>query len=400
MNRFFMRLIGGYRRWLFGLAVAIGLFLHFTTQRIVNGLRIEARSLVQFYAQLYARVAETESTEDLGFLFDAIILRTNFPLINTDVRKTPQWWKGISVDPEDRSAEAMKKVEQMVRRMDREIEPVPIKYHDTVLGYLYYGDSRLIQELRWLPTVEVVVMGLFILIGFIGYATIRKSEEKSIWVGMAKETAHQLGTPISSLWGWLEMIREKKTRIKDDVIADMEKDIHRLQQVTVRFSQIGSRPDLKHSDPVPVLDEAMEYIRRRVPQMGRSVHVIRSFTTVGQAALNPGLFSWAVENLLKNSLDAMDKEEGRIEVRLGPCHGGRRIFVEVQDNGKGMDGSQKRRIFRPGYSTKKRGWGLGLTLAKRIIEEYHGGRLFVKETNRALEQPCGLRLKPDNLKII
>jgi signal transduction histidine kinase len=380
VNRFFMRLIGGYRRWLFVLAVVVGLFLHFTTQRIVNGLRSEARSLVQFYAQLYARVAETESTEDLSFIFDAIILRTTFPLINTDVHKNPQWWKGISVDPEDRSDEALKKVEQMVRRMDREIEPVPIRYGDTVLGYLYYGDSRLIQQLRWLPTVEITVMGLFLLIGLVGYATIRRSEEKSIWVGMAKETAHQLGTPISSLWGWLEIIRTKKNRIKDDVIIDMEKDLRRLQQVTVRFSQIGSRPDLKRSDPIPVLDEAVDYIQRRVPQVGRTVRVIRSFAPVGSVALNPGLFGWAVENLLKNSLDALDKEESRIEVSLGPCQGGRRIFIEVQDNGKGMDASQKRKIFRPGFSTKKRGWGLGLTLAKRIVEEYHGGRLFVKET--------------------
>ena len=380
MRSFLGRFFSGFKSLLFLLAVGMGLFLHLYTQHIINQLREESRSLVLFYAQMYAKVAETESSDDLSFLFDQVILRTNFPLINTDPEKIPVWWKGISVDSNERSAAALEKVKRMVRRMEKEIEPIPVRYGDTVLGYLYYGDSRLIQQLQWLPYVEVGVVGLFLFVGFIGYATIKRSEQRYIWVGMAKETAHQLGTPLSSLLGWLEVMRSKKQLNRNDVLADMERDLQRLERVTRRFSQIGSKPDLKEQDVAEVLKEVIEYIRRRAPQMGRRITITELFQKVPPVALNADILQWAVENLLKNCLDAMDKEEGRIKVTLGYEEEARRIFIEIQDNGRGMEKSQKKRIFRPGYSTKTRGWGLGLTLTKRIIEEYHGGKVFVKET--------------------
>ena len=264
--------------------------------------------------------------------------------------------------------------------MDKEIDPVPISYENIVLGYLYYGDSRLIQQLQWLPYVEVGIIGLFILVGFFGYANIKRSEQRHIWVGMAKETAHQLGTPISSLMGWLEVMRSEKRPEKDQILSEIEKDLQRLSQVTERFSQIGSKPDLKKIDIRDVLGEVAEYIRRRAPQMGRLVTISELYGDVPLVAINRGLLQWAVENMLKNSLDAMDKEEGIIEIRLGSEENDGRIFIEIEDNGKGMDKIHKKRVFKPGYSTKQRGWGLGLTLARRIVEEYHGGKLFIKET--------------------
>ena len=379
MKTLFTRLFGGIKGLLFILAVGVGLLLHFYVQHIIGGLRAEARSFVQYYAGLYSKIVETDS-EDLTFLFDQFILKTNFPLIQTDAEKNPISWKGIEVDPDDRSEAALERVARLVEQMDREIEPVPILYEDTVLSYLFYGDSRLVQQLRWLPYIEVGILGMFILVGFVGYAHIKRSEQRTIWVGMAKETAHQLGTPISSLMGWLEIMRSGKRTKKDEVYGEMEKDLRRLQGVTTRFSKIGSKPDLKESDVAGVLREVVEYIRRRAPQRGRRVDVFEEYAEVSRVPLNAGLFQWAVENVMKNSLDAMDKEKGEIRVRLGPLERGSGVFVELEDNGRGLDTSQRRRIFKPGYSTKKRGWGLGLTLSRRIVEEYHGGRIFVKES--------------------
>jgi two-component sensor histidine kinase len=379
-----LKFIGGFKGLLLVLAVGIGLSLHLYTRHIIHQLRNEARSLVEFYAQMYAKVAETPSDEDLSFLFDQIIRRTNFPIIQTDTQNNPVGWKGIDVNPDDRSEETIRRVRRMVEHMDQEIDPVPVKYGDTILNYLHYGDSGLIQQLRWLPSIEVGIIGLFILVGFIGYANIKRSEQRYIWVGMAKETAHQLGTPLSSLMGWLEVIRSKKRTDIKRISMDMEKDLRRLHQVTNRFSQIGSKPDLKETDVAHVLREVAEYIRRRAPQMGRSVVIREVYEDVPSVGLNAGLFQWAVENVLKNALDAMDKQKGCIEIRLGSEGSRKCIYVDIQDNGKGIEPAIKKRIFKPGYSTKKRGWGLGLTLAKRIVEEYHGGKLFVKESRPKL----------------
>jgi signal transduction histidine kinase len=380
MKGIFTRLFGGLKGPFFLFVLAVGLALHIYTQQIINQLRLEARSLVQFYAQMYARAAETESQEGLSFIFEQIILRTNFPLIQTDTLKTPVGWKGISVDANDQSREALQKVQQMVNRMDREIEPVPVKYGDKILNYFYYGDSRLIQQLQWLPYVEVGIIGLFILAGFFGYANIKKSEQRHIWVGMAKETAHQLGTPISSLMGWLEVLGSKKRFDIEKILDEMKNDIQRLQQVTNRFSKIGSKPDLKDTDVVPILKEVMDYMQRRAPQMGRRVVILESFQNVPVVPLNRGLFQWTLENIMKNGLDAMDKEEGRIAVRLFHEVNQNKVVIEIEDNGRGMEKTDMKRIFKPGYTTKSRGWGLGLSLARRIIQEYHGGRLFVKES--------------------
>lgn len=374
------RLFGGYKGLFFVIIVSIGLSLHLYTQHIINQLRDDARSLVQFYAQTVARVGETESSDDISFIFDQIIRRTNFPLIHTDPNKIPNSWKGINIDPNDTSEETINRVQRMVNQMDKEINPVPIRYEETVLGYLYYGDSQLIEQLQWLPYIEAGIMGLFIFVGFIGYANIKRSEQRYIWVGMAKETAHQLGTPISSLMGWLEVMESEKPRIKKGISAEMERDLQRLSQVSKRFSQIGSKPDLKKTDIIPVLKEVSEYIKRRTPHIGHQIDILESLESVPTVALNINLFQWAIENIMKNGLDAIDKKEGFIEMRLGSVTEKKKIFIEIKDNGKGIAGSNRKKIFKPGYSTKKRGWGLGLNLAKRIIEEYHSGKLYLKET--------------------
>lgn len=378
MKYLFVRLFGGFKGLLFLLALVVGVGLHLYTQRIVGKLREESQSIVQFYAQTVGKVAETES-EDFTFLFDEVILRINFPFIQTDAENKPVGWRNIGVDPEDRSPEALEKVDKILGQMHRENEPIAINYQETTLGYLYYGDSRLIWQLMLLPYFQVGILMLFILIGLAGSAQSRQSETRYIWVGMAKETAHQLGTPISSLMGWLELLRAGQIEESARVYADMEKDLARLVKVTSRFSQIGSKPDLQSTDLTAVLNDVCEYIRRRAPQSGKHVQIDEHYETVPKVRLNADLFQWAVENVMKNALDAMDKSDGKISVRLRAEKDGRIVALEIEDNGRGIEDSLKKKIFKPGYSTKKRGWGLGLSLARRIVQEYHGGKLFVKE---------------------
>ena len=393
MHPAFQKVFGGYKGLLFALGVAIGLGMHLYTQQIVGQLRDDSRSLVQFYAQIYSKVTEEDFTDDLSFIFENIIQKTTFPLIQTDAELNPVTWKGLSIDSRDHSDEALLKVSNYIQRMDREIEPVPIKYQDKVLGYLYFGDSKLIMQLRWLPYIQISLIVFFIALGLVGYANIKRSEQRHIWVGMAKETAHQLGTPLSSLMGWLEWLRSGKRIKKEEIYSEIEKDLKRLQIVTKRFSQIGSKPDLVTVNIEEILKEAVAYIRRRTPQLGRQVKITELYQQVPPVAINSGLFQWAVENVMKNGLDAIDKKEGLMEVKLGLKENRKLIYIEVADNGKGIEGSKKK-IFKPGFSTKKRGWGLGLTLAKRIIEDYHRGKLFVKDSRPGIGTVIRIELYP------
>jgi two-component sensor histidine kinase len=381
-RQIFLRYLGGIKGLFFLVAMGLGLALHFYTQEIVKQLRQESRSQVQLYARILSRVAESEDSEDmnLSFIFEEVIQQINFPMIITDRDQNPISWKSIGIDPDDRSEISLKKVKKLVTRMDKEIVPVEIKYQNQVLDYLYYGDSLLIQQLQWLPSIEITVIGLFVLMGFMGYANIKKSEQRYIWVGMAKETAHQLGTPISSLMGWIEIMQTSRQVKRDRILHDMQSDVQRLRQVSHRFSQIGSKPVLKSADVTPVIQDVVAYIRRRAPQLGRPVTIKAHLSPVPNLPLSEDIFQWALENIMKNALDAMDKNPGIIEVHLGVLEGHERVFIDIVDNGRGISDKDTKRIFKPGYSTKKRGWGLGLSLAKRIIEEYHNGKLYVKES--------------------
>ena len=379
MRHHLLRFLGGFKGLLFGLTVIVGILLYLYTQKLVVELRDETRTLVTFYGQMYSQVADAESfTGDLSLVFEAIT-KANIPLIQTDQNKVPITWKGVSVSPEDHSEEAMDKVSKMVMRLDQEIHPVVIRYQDQILGYLYYGDSRLIEQLQWAPYVQIGIIALFLFLGLMGSAQIKKSEERHIWVGMAKETAHQLGTPISSLMGWLEIMKTGSMSA-EDISSEMNRDLKRLQQVTQRFSQIGSKPDVKNIQLSEVLSEVCDYMRRRSPQTGKRVEITEHYETVPNVDVNVGLLQWAIENIMKNSLDAMDKDEGRIHLKCCPCSNSHSLCIEIQDNGRGIEEKNKKRIFKPGFSTKARGWGLGLSLSRRIIEEYHHGKIFVKES--------------------
>lgn len=383
------RIVGRIKGLLFVAAVAIIITLLWHTQNLVKGLRQEARNVILFYAQLHARAVNDPGDSDLNFIFDVIINRTDFPIILATPEGEPIGWEGIEV-PQDSlySEPAQRQVREIMAAMRREVDPVPITYQNPVSGkvdtlnYLYYGDSRLIQQLQRLPYIAISVVSLFILVGFLGFNSIRRGEQQFIWVGMSKETAHQLGTPISSLLGWIELLKSQLAQNgARETIREMERDVERLNKVASRFSQIGSSTDLKEQDLGVIVDEVVRYLRNRLPQMRRAVRLEVHKEELPAIPLNRDLLEWVLENLIKNAIDAIENDHGEITIDLRAAANRRqRAIIDITDNGKGIDPADRKNIFRPGFSTKKRGWGLGLSLAKRIVEEYHRGRLFVKES--------------------
>lgn len=382
-------LAGRIKSFLFITAVALILGLLWYTQEIVNGLRAEARSILLFYTRLYARAANDADDSSLNFIFEEIIKRTEFPIILASAEGEPITWKGIHIPTDStNSPRARQEVREIMRAMQSEIEPIPLTYQDATTGqsiplnYLYYGDSKRIKQLQWLPYIEIGVVGLFILIGFVGFNSIRRGEQQFLWVGLAKETAHQLGTPISSLLGWLELLRAQiGENGKQQTLDEMQRDVERLSKVAARFSQIGSRTDLKEQDLGALVEEVVKYFRSRLPQMRKEIRLVVTKGELPMVPLNRELFEWVLENLIRNAVDAIENEKGEITIMLTPAtEKPERVIIDVRDNGRGIEPSARKNIFRPGFSTKKRGWGLGLSLAKRIVEEYHHGKLLLKET--------------------
>jgi signal transduction histidine kinase len=261
--------------------------------------------------------------------------------------------------------------------MDEQGNPaLPIEVASGKIDWFHYGDSLVITQLRWLPWVEIIVALLFVIVGYTGFSNIRRSEERMVWVGMAKETAHQLGTPLTSLMGWTELL--KSGGHVGQAVVEMERDLTRLERVTARFSQIGSEPVLTATPLRGIITETADYFRTRLPRSGQPISIQVQIAGEPVARINAGLFGWVLENLVKNSIDALRLTGG--EIRLSAEIVGEQVILDVADTGHGIPPKHRRVIFRPGFTTKTRGWGLGLSLARRIVEEYHGGKLFIKET--------------------
>jgi len=378
--------------FIFGLGLIFALF--FYIEQTVDNLRKESRGILNIIANLHAKVVQSD-IEELNVLFTEFIQKTNFPIIITDSDGNPTYWKGIPVNERDKSSSALERVNKIVDVMDITAEPIPVTYQEIVLNYIHYGDSETIRSLGKLPYIQILGVGLFILIGFVGFNQIRRSEQQFIWVGMAKETAHQLGTPISSLMGWLELLKSdgnKKDRI-EATIKEMERDVIRLQKVAQRFSQIGSGAELIQIRVTEILEDVVGYFQQRLPQLGKAVVINEEYNTYSTVAVNRGLFEWAVENLIKNSLDAIESVSGKITVRTQMAENQKDVYIDIIDTGRGIEKKFWNEIFKPGFSTKRRGWGLGLSLTKRIIEDYHKGSLFVYESKIGSGATMRLRLK-------
>lgn len=243
---------------------------------------------------------------------------------------------------------------------------------------IYYGESGIIRTLRYFPYIQFGLLAVFLGIGYLSLSSIKKTEQSNLWVGMAKEAAHQLGTPLSSLYGWVELLKDQTN---DDaslnIIHELQNDLQRVESVAERFNQIGSEPKLKTQRIATVIDEVSTYLERRMPQLGKNISFKVNNQSDVRAELNSVLFAWSIENLIKNAMDAMetDHEDSMVSIESRQIED--LAIIDITDNGRGMEKKYFHEIFTPGYSTKKRGWGLGLTLTKRIVEEYHNGKIYI-----------------------
>ena len=324
------------------------------------------------------------ASEEIDFVFNEIIEpgRFSVPAIITDtLLATATAARNVATDSTLTLDEEQAFLLERAREMDAVHAPIRVDYGGDLVQLVHYGESATVEQLRWFPLVQLLFVAAFVGVGYLGFSYVRRSEQANLWVGMAKEAAHQLGTPLSSMIGWIELLRldgEDEPRSMAVTVADeLERDVGRLRRVADRFSKIGSVPELRAQPVGPVVESVAEYVGRRVPKEGRQIELAVNVAPTLDVALNAELFEWVIENLLKNALDAIPGD-GEIAVR-GWAEKGNAV-VEVRDTGKGIDRAAARHIFRPGFSTKRRGWGLGLSLAKRIVEDYHGGALTLAET--------------------
>lgn len=304
-----------------------------------------------------------------SFISETVMSTAAVPVIYTDSTKQHviEYGHIDSLVAQDSAA-----MQARIRVMEKANRPIAIDLPGKGRNYIFYEESLVITQLRYFPYVQLVILGLFLIVAYALFSIFRNAEQNQVWVGMAKETAHQLGTPLSSLMAWMELLKDKDP----EAVAEMRKDVDRLEVITERFSKIGSAPDLTPEKLYHTLRATVLYLRPRLP--GRvKIDVLQPADTDLPVPLNRALFSWVVENLIRNAVDAMEGE-GSITLEIIPEDGN--VHVDLTDTGKGIPASQHRTVFQPGFTTKKRGWGLGLSLSKRIIEQYHGGKIFVKKS--------------------
>lgn len=368
--------IGTFKGLLFLGAVVLIISVLVYTQVLIEQLRASTRRSLALTVQRYREFISSEN-ELLTDIALQQIQEVDFPIVVTDSKGHPKNWKNVGVASGDTSAEATAKLKRLVAIMDRGgNEPMSIEVARGQVDWFHYGDSAVIRQLRWLPWIEIAAAALFIVVGYTGFRNIQRSEERMVWVGLAKETAHQLGTPLTSMLGWLELLRAEGNQSR--ALEEMTRDIRRLEKVTARFSQIGSTETLSPHPIAETISETADYFRSRLPQSGRPIEIVEEMDSSPLVPVNRQLFGWVLENLLKNSLDALGETGGKITI--ASFTRGNSVIVDVSDNGRGIEPRDRKHIFRPGFSTKTRGWGLGLSLARRIIEEYHGGRLYLKDS--------------------
>lgn len=306
--------------------------------------------------------------DDLGNLTIQVLSgNTTTPMILTDSRENVIDYKNIDIK-KAKNAEFLKK---LVAQFGKENERIVVNHNNEVFGYLYYGDSALLKTIRYFPFVLLIIALLFGLVMYLFYSADKTSEQNLLWAGMAKETAHQIGTPLSSLVGWVEILKQEK--VSEEILVEIKKDIERLNIITGRFSKIGSLPALAKKDLADETRQAFDYLSGRFSKLIR--FKLNLPTHPVYVNLNTELYNWTIENLIKNGIDAM-KGKGLIAISMEEDE--KWVHVLVADNGSGIPKKLQNSIFNPGFTTKKRGWGLGLSLAKRIIEEYHLGQLRIK----------------------
>jgi len=342
------------------------------THDLVKSLAQEEKKKIALWASAIEELTKEQVDENKDFSFISKVIAENYtiPIILTDGNNQVIAFRNL----DSLKISTKEKAANMIKIMAAKNKPFVINITDKEKNFLYYDDSTILKKLYYFPIVQLTVLILFIFAAYFAFSSIRNSEQNLVWVGMAKETAHQLGTPTSSLLAWLEVL--KATELKESLLQELDKDIHRLEKITDRFSKIGSSPSLRSVNLVDQIENSISYLQKRV---SNNITFVRNYNTNEDiyVKINESLFEWVLENLVKNAIDAM-KGKGAITFTIRDDI--QVAYVDIHDEGKGIPKSAAKTIFKPGYTTKERGWGLGLSLSKRIIEEYHKGKVFVLQS--------------------
>ncbi|MEO6489725.1 MAG: HAMP domain-containing sensor histidine kinase [Ferruginibacter sp.] len=370
-------MFSNFFNWRTGLAIvaiAIVTGTIFYSQYISRKIANDERKKVKVWVQSLKTRATTTEESAIALTNTITSENTDIPIIETDENDNPSG-EGLNLDTSQIKSDS-NYLQHKISEFKKQHDPilVEINKEPLIVNKYYYGDSELLKEVRYYPLIQLLIVSLFILITLVAISSRNKSTQNQVWAGMAKETAHQLGTPISSLEGWVEMLKESNTAEK--ITSEIAKDVERLKLVSDRFGKIGSTPQLEEENIISKVENMVAYIKRRAPNKV-SFHIHKKENEDITALINAPLFDWVIENLLKNALDAMEGH-GKIDVTLR--NESTQVIIDVTDSGKGISKKNIANVFKPGFTTKKRGWGLGLSLSKRIIEQYHRGELYVKQS--------------------
>ena len=350
-------------------AVVIAIASVFVSDLLIKDLAREERQKIEVWAEATRVVTSEDPSLNMKLILQIIQGNTSIPVMLCNEQDSVMNYKNIEL-PEKNVEEFLY---QKAQELKKKNQPIPIDMEDGTFQYLYYDDSINLKRLLIYPYAQLSVMAVFILIAFLALTSTKRAEQNKVWVGLSKETAHQLGTPISSLIAWVEYLKMKE--VDPSLLEEMEKDVKRLETIADRFSKIGSQPEPVPLDIRDSIRAALNYMETRI-----SSKVKITVEAPGQPVMvlmNDSLFAWVVENLCKNAVDAMG---GQGDIRFHIEEKAKKVYIDVSDTGKGILKSKFKTVFNPGYTTKKRGWGLGLSLVKRIIESYHGGKIYVKNS--------------------
>ncbi len=356
---------------------------------LVRDLEEEERNRMEMWAEAMRSLNNADENTDLHLVLKVINENNTIPVVVLDQTGRAQLSRNIDVSAAEKD-DSIQYVNSLGNHLLAQGRNIKILLNDSTGSYIQvcYGESLMIKRLTFYPYIQLGVVLVFVVVGIFALLTSKRAEQNKVWVGLSKETAHQLGTPISSLMAWVEILKENYP--DDMLVPEMDKDVKRLLLIAERFSKIGSLPELKPTNLSEVVNHVFEYMDTRTP---KSIELVKSLPNKEVVALaNGALFEWVLENLTKNAVDAIGNSEGRIVLHMEQESNGV-VAIEVADSGKGIKKKDLRNVFRPGFTTKKRGWGLGLSLAKRIVEEYHHGRIFVKSSEEGKGTVFRIELK-------
>jgi hypothetical protein len=353
------------------MVVLIGMGSLLYTHQLAQKITLEERKRAEMLANAWLQIVNS-STNDPNLEFYAAIIENNenIPVMVLDSMNQVLFMRNLDSSRINRP----KYAHRQLKKMKENARPIIISLSTHEKQFLYYNRSALLYQLSYYPYIQLCVVLLFILAAYYAFRASQKYEQNQVWIGMSKETAHQLGTPISSLMAWLEMMRMQKSNF--DMLAELEKDISRLETITERFSKIGAKPILVRENILQVIETAVNYIRSRSSDKIRFQLHLPAYPI--PVPLNSVLLEWVIENLCKNAMDAM---AGKGDLEISVSDYTQVVYLDISDTGKGISRSMFQTIFQPGFTTKPKGWGVGLSLAKRIIEEYHNGRIFVHQSD-------------------